>query len=172
MNLISEDYLMHHGVKGMKWGVRHDPERTERKAKYKEQRKKIHAEHKKVYSDYLKTSQKMHRTLKIQRKGAKQAYKAGRIDKEFYKKYKKANRNLEYRSQESLEYNMAIAQYKLRKAERVNKALYLKDVYGAESKKYKKGQKLANRNWEQWQNYTVSKTQNGYRVTRTDVYYV
>lgn len=25
MNLISEDYLMHYGVKGMKWGVRHDP---------------------------------------------------------------------------------------------------------------------------------------------------
>lgn len=26
MNLISEDYLMHYGVKGMKWGVRHDPQ--------------------------------------------------------------------------------------------------------------------------------------------------
>ena len=25
MNLISEDYLMHYGVKGMKWGVRKDP---------------------------------------------------------------------------------------------------------------------------------------------------
>ena len=28
MNLISQDYLMHYGVKGMKWGVRHDPERA------------------------------------------------------------------------------------------------------------------------------------------------
>jgi len=29
-DLTSEDYLMHHGVKGMKWGVRHDPQSTGR----------------------------------------------------------------------------------------------------------------------------------------------
>lgn len=31
MNLISEDYLIHYGVKGMKWGVRHDQKQV---AKY------------------------------------------------------------------------------------------------------------------------------------------
>lgn len=43
MNLISEDYLMHYGVKGMKWGVRHDPERKARKKaqKNEEYRQKL-----------------------------------------------------------------------------------------------------------------------------------
>ena len=30
-----EEYLMHHGVKGMKWGIRKDPERTGRQKKKK-----------------------------------------------------------------------------------------------------------------------------------------
>ena len=38
MNLISEDYLMHYGVKGMKWGVRHDPEPSGRRIQKMEKR--------------------------------------------------------------------------------------------------------------------------------------
>lgn len=29
--MMNDRYLIHYGVKGMKWGVRHDPERTGQK---------------------------------------------------------------------------------------------------------------------------------------------
>ena len=142
MNLISEDYLMHHGVKGMKWGVRHDPER---KDKYKAERKAIKSEHKKVWKEYNQTSSETHKIMKAGRQANKRAYKEGKIDKEEYKRYKKSNRRMEYQTAESLEYKMAIAQYKLKKAERANKATYLKDIYGSESRKYKRGMKAYNK---------------------------
>lgn len=38
MNLISEDYLIHHGIKGMKWGVRHDKPPSAKRIKKLEQK--------------------------------------------------------------------------------------------------------------------------------------
>lgn len=54
--LISQDYLMHHGVKGQKWGVRHDPERSaarqrtlKAKANYKAAKKQYSKAYNKWY---------------------------------------------------------------------------------------------------------------------------
>ena len=165
--IVKPDELYHYGVKGKKWGVRHD---TEAKTRYKAEKKAIKAEHRKVYGDWNRTTRDMREIMKVSRIANKKAYKEGKIDKQEYKRYKKANRRMEYQSAQALEYQMAIAQYKLKKAERANKAIYLRDVYGSESKKYKKGIKAYNKNTEGWANYTITKTPNGYHVTRTDVY--
>ena len=54
MNLISEDYLMHYGVKGMKWGVRHDKNPDGSLTRYgkKQKRKEIAAYRKKQMAKY------------------------------------------------------------------------------------------------------------------------
>ena len=124
----------------------------------------------KVYMDYGRTTADMRKIMKAGRVANKRAYKEGKIDKQEYKRYKRSNRRMEYQSAEALEYKMAIAQYKIKKAERANKATYLKDVYGSESRKYKRGMRAYNKNTENWANYTITKTPGGYHVTRTDVY--
>lgn len=77
MKLISEDYLMHYGVKGMKWGVRHDPERS--------MRGNIHRGLSKVYSLNEKTYRKLgNNTLASMNAAAKneQLKKAKSADKQ------------------------------------------------------------------------------------------
>lgn len=50
--LISDDYLMHYGVKGMKWGVRHDPERSAQRARNKAAKGQLKAARKQFNKDY------------------------------------------------------------------------------------------------------------------------
>lgn len=54
MNLISDDYLMHYGVKGMKWGVRHDrnPDGSLTRYGKKQKRKEISAYRKSQINQY------------------------------------------------------------------------------------------------------------------------
>lgn len=50
--LISEDYLMHYGVKGMKWGVRHDPERSAQRTRNKAAKSRLNTARKQYNKDF------------------------------------------------------------------------------------------------------------------------
>lgn len=57
------DYLVHHGVKGMKWGVRHDPERVGRKDAKKRRKEEKNATLMKTYGERARLTQKNQRRM-------------------------------------------------------------------------------------------------------------
>lgn len=216
MNLISEDYLMHHGVKGMKWGVRHDPDRTskafrklqnfdegyasgeykgkkaektrnklikkantlynkDKKEKaqndYKDMKKSLKKAHKDQYKEYSKAWSEAAKKTNAAKKVNKDLYKSGKIQKEEYRTNKKYLTRQRDTYQQKIETQMAIGQYKIRKAEHLNKTVYMKSIHGENSRQYKAGLKKVKRSTENWANYTITKyPDNSYRVVRTDVY--
>ena len=97
MNLISEDYLMHHGVKGMKWGVRKQKNRIDKFYSSKKKYDSVLKKSNKGVSDYWSDpkiqnaweGKNTRKNRKIIEKGRKE-YSLGKN----YKDYKKARQEL------------------------------------------------------------------------------
>ena len=160
------DELYHHGVKGMKWGVR-----NERKEEYKDVRKSLRDAHKAVNRQYRLANKVTMKNYKNAHKENRNLYKSGKIDKSKYRANTRQLREQRSAYQNKSEFTMAVGHYRIKKMERANKALYIKDVKGTNSRAYKSAKRKVNRAVENYGSYRVQRTPNGsYRVTKTEVY--
>lgn len=169
---------MHHGIKGMKWGVRRTPEQLGRKEakalkkSYKENDKKLKDQQSRQYRSWVNATKDSAVQTRDYIMSEKRKYKSGEITKDEYKQNKSiaiaAKRNFDNQQ----EYNMAIAQYHVQRARSMNMQIYIGAVKGKNSKAYQRGEKHLRKNMESWGNYTVSAKPDGtYHVTRYDYYY-
>lgn len=90
MIIDEEDYIQHHGVLGMKWGIRHDPKELAAKREKKAQKYYDKASEHQSNIDKAKASRSpfKHRTMRIQREKRQQAI----IDAEMVRRGKMTDR--------------------------------------------------------------------------------
>lgn len=174
------DYLIHYGVKGMKWGVRKADDRPalsrSQKKSLKESYKKndtaLKAQQLSRYRSYVNATKDSSKKTRQYINSEKTKYKSGEITKAQYKQNKKKMMAAKRNFDQQQEYNMAIAQYHIQRTRAMNKQIYVGTIKGQNSKVYKRGENHLKKNIESWANYTIQEKPDGtYSVTRTDYYY-
>lgn len=179
-------YIEHHGIKGMKWGVRRyrnedgsltsAGRKREAKRQYKSNKEALRAETKRLYQVHSKESNPFGGTIQREYKRSKaelkEKYKAGQISRSQFKAGKKqlnANRRSAFDSSEK---KCVIGQFYVRKLERENDAAYLSEIKGRDSKAFRKAYAKAQSATESIGNYRVTALPDGtFHITRYDVYY-
>lgn len=189
--------LSHHGVKGMKWGVRYDrknykidgrtPTRKEfrqirkdekefnkeAKKEYKYATKQVNKKSNEIFKTYVDAQTANRKEYSSYKKGQKTSLKNKEIDKVSYKQNIKNARRNQLQADKRAEVNMAVGQYRIQKAHHVNKMVYAQDI--GNMKAYEKGKQAYYREAENfaWGNsmYTVRRKSDGsYSISRTDIY--
>lgn len=212
MYTTKNNYLIHHGVKGMKWGVRKQPvgraalyidrkalpilekayERKRarkivnyidgkinpeaialsksQKTTYKNIKKSLRKDSKNLVKNYKGAYKANKKEYKRAVKATNDAYREGKFNRDKKATYKRLLKDEYIQSQRNLQSNMLIGQYKVRKAQRLNKTTYLATLHGANHKSVKRGMKKVQRSTERYGDFIIRRNPDGsYHITQEQI---